>query len=300
MSRTCEYCGSAVGDGERFCPGCGAPLSAPAASAEDKAPHRGTPQTIDELLAFCQSHHMPLEKMRFFIGRDLRGSRAFGIYRDKRGDFVVYKNKSDGTRAVRYQGPDEAYAVREIYRKLQEEVALRKASSPASRSGAYPARSAGAYPSRSASSASSNYGRKKRSGLKHPILLIVGIVFLILLLFAIFDKSPTRGYYRYGNDYYYYQNDNWYLYDYARQSWQHAYDIDEELSANSRDYYSSITYDDDYDFEDFSDTAFYDSGSSGYGSGSGSSSYSWDSNDSSWDYDYDSWDSNDTDWDTDW
>ena len=39
---------------------------------------------------------------------------------------MVYKNKADGSRAVRYSGPDEAYAVRELYLKLKSEVDLRR------------------------------------------------------------------------------------------------------------------------------------------------------------------------------
>ena len=69
---------------------------------------------------------MPLEKMRFFIGEDYKGARAFGIFQDGNGDFVVYKNKDNGQRAVRYQGKDEAYAVNEIYQKLKAEVLDRR------------------------------------------------------------------------------------------------------------------------------------------------------------------------------
>ncbi len=33
---------------------------------------------------------------------------------------IVYKNKADGSRSIRYRGPDEAYAVRALYEKLLE------------------------------------------------------------------------------------------------------------------------------------------------------------------------------------
>ena len=84
------------------------------------------PQTIEELKAFCAEKGMPLEKMRFFIGENIQEPKAFGIYRDENDRFVVYKNKADGSRAVRYSGPDEAYAVRELYLKLKSEVDLRR------------------------------------------------------------------------------------------------------------------------------------------------------------------------------
>ena len=84
------------------------------------------PQTIEELKAFCAEKGMPLEKMRFFIGENIQQPKAFGIYRDENDRFVVYKNKADGSRAVRYSGPDEAYAVSELYLKLKSEVDLRR------------------------------------------------------------------------------------------------------------------------------------------------------------------------------
>lgn len=71
---------------------------------------------------------MPLEKMRFFINEDRREPRCFGIYQDEyTGHWVVYKNKADGSRAVRYSGPDEAYAAQEIWAKINSEIELRRA-----------------------------------------------------------------------------------------------------------------------------------------------------------------------------
>lgn len=55
---------------------------------------------------------------------DFRQPKAFGIYKDSDGNFVVYKNKGDGTRAERYRGKDEAYAVNEIYQKLRSEIQI--------------------------------------------------------------------------------------------------------------------------------------------------------------------------------
>lgn len=63
---------------------------------------------------------------RFFIGEDYKEPKAFGIYQDG-NRFIVYKNKADGSRAIRYDGLDEAYAVNEIYLKLKEEIANQKA-----------------------------------------------------------------------------------------------------------------------------------------------------------------------------
>ena len=70
---------------------------------------------------------MPLEKMRFFIGENRKEPKCFGVYQDEStGNWIVYKNKADGTRAVRYEGPDEARAAQEIWNKIGDEVKHRK------------------------------------------------------------------------------------------------------------------------------------------------------------------------------
>ena len=127
--KTCPACGAPVSPGDEFCGFCGALIprnkavgqteqasaaavqAAPAAEGVREKRRVQTPQTVEELLAFCERHELPLSKMRFFIGLDYPGAKAYGIFKDKNGDFVVYKNKADGSRAVRYRGPDEAYAV---------------------------------------------------------------------------------------------------------------------------------------------------------------------------------------------
>ena len=52
----------------------------------------------------------PEETTRFFIGKNTKEPKAFGIY-EENGIFVVYKNKANGQRAIRYQGTDEAYVL---------------------------------------------------------------------------------------------------------------------------------------------------------------------------------------------
>lgn len=288
MRTVCPYCETEFDSSAAVCPSCGAP--APAPSEDGQAPRAGAvPATIDELKAFCASHRMPLEKMRFFIGEDYRGPRAFGIFRDADSSFVVYKNKSDGSRSIRYRGSDEAFAVREIYQKLKDEVALRRG-----------AQSNSAYQSRASVSQSGAVRapvRKKRGCLTLPViltlLLLIGGIFVALRL----DKAPTRGYYRYNSNYYYYQNDDWYYYSYSLLRWIAADTVDQELAEHPDEYYESVYYRDDYAIEDFSSTPFYESSDSG-------SSYSYsdrdDDDDDDWDYDYDDWDAGDTDWDSDW
>lgn len=61
-----------------------------------------------------------MDRIRFFVGEDYRSPQAYGVFRAGENRFVVYKNKTDGTRSVRYDGPDEAYTVSELLAKLLE------------------------------------------------------------------------------------------------------------------------------------------------------------------------------------
>lgn len=272
MASYCEYCGSSLGPNDRICPGCGAPVSSGGTYAAEPG-RRGIPRTIDELRAFCREKNMPLAQMRFFIGQNYPDARAFGIYQDRSGDFIVYKNKSDGSRSIRYQGPDEAYAVREIYLKLKDETEKR--------------RSGAGY---SQSVRSVDTARKKSAGLLSPImLLIIAVALGVALLLPSRSEKPYKGYYLYNDNYYYYQDDDWYYYSNALLDWVDVGMVDAELEDNYGDYYSSSYYRDDYGIESFGDSSNYDSDSET------------DEDDSdSWDFDFDSWDAGDTDWNSDW
>ena len=121
MKVKCDYCGQMVDEGLDTCPSCGAPVSAANRMAG------GQPKTIEQLKQWYKDHNLPPEeKTRFFIGKNIKQPKAFGIYKDENGDFVVYKNKSNGERAVRYQGSDEGYAVNELYQRLRSEIAEKK------------------------------------------------------------------------------------------------------------------------------------------------------------------------------
>ena len=120
-SYKCEFCGNYVVDRETTCPYCGAANPHHKQTINNKRPH-----TIEELQQWYVDRGLPREEVtRFFIGKNIQEPKAFGIYQDGR-NFIVYKNKADGSRAIRYQGPDESYAVNEIYLKLKEEIMRRK------------------------------------------------------------------------------------------------------------------------------------------------------------------------------
>jgi len=120
MRITCSYCGGYLEDTDVNCPNCNAP------NGNLKRNAYGMPTTIEGLKEWAVENDIPLSQLRFFIGYDMREPRAYGIYKDENGNFVVYKNKANGKRAVRYKGTDEAYAVNEIYQKIRTEIADEK------------------------------------------------------------------------------------------------------------------------------------------------------------------------------
>ena len=248
------------------------------------------PKTIEELKAWYTAHKLPPENItRFFIGKDIKEPKAFGIYKSETGDFVVYKNKANGERAVRYQGSDEGYAVNELYQRLRAEIADQKSHAADKRP---------SQPARKKSKNSLSLIGKILGFFLFTRFGITLLVFLILFVMAMLDNSPSRGYYRYNGNDYYYQSGSWYSYDSGYDTWDYMSDSD---------FLDDIIYDDtaddyrvyDHSGMDFEDTSWYDSGSSSsYDSSDYSYDYDWDS-DSSWDS-YDSWDSDYSSWDSDW
>jgi len=120
MEVKCEYCGSMIPDDAKSCPNCGAP------NVNMNRAASNTPRTIAELEQWYKDRNLPpYEKTRFFIGINCKEPKAFGIYQEGE-TFTVYKNKADGTRAIRYKGTDEDYAVNELYLKLKSEILNQK------------------------------------------------------------------------------------------------------------------------------------------------------------------------------
>ena len=284
MRVKCEYCGSYILDTDSVCPNCGAP------NAHMMRSGQGVPGTIEELKAFCAAKNLPLEKMRFFLGEDYKAPRAFGIYQDGEGQFVVYKNKADGSRAVRYRGTDEAYAVNEIYQKLKSEVANQKALQGSGNAGR---RSAG-------SGVSAPVKGKQKKGCLYRVLSAIVIAFFCLTalfilggILSFFQKSPQNGYYSYNDSYYYNQNDSWYLYDDDYDTWSPV-TADDELQDNYEDYFETSQYSSGFGVSDFSGSVYYEE--PGYYGNDYDDDDDWRTD---WDDD-DDWDTGGTDWDTDW
>ena len=265
MQIKCNYCGALVEETNESCPKCGAPLSGSHRTAKEQ------PKTIAELQDWYVAHHLPPEEItRFFIGKDIREPKAFGIYRDSNGDFVVYKNKSTGERAVRYKGADEQYAVNELYQRLKAEIADQKGNRPANNQ---------------KQSAVDNSAKKKKKG--KGCLIAVIVFFVIGALMAIFDDSPPNGYYNYYGKQLYYQGSTWYYYDREKDDWFKSTEEFDITDKNASEFQALH-----HTGKDFEDTEWYSSGSHNDDSG-------WDT-DSDWDSGSDSWDSGSTDWDSDW
>ena len=267
MSVKCQGCGNLMYDDEKMCPFCRLPN--PEYKEPETEPKNHIPSTIIELKQWYVDRGLPPEQTtRFFIGRDVKEARAFGIYKDEvTGEIIVYKNKSDGSRAIRYKGRDEAFAVGELLAKLKEEIMNQKGIRNSGHS-----------------------HKRAKMSIIGVIMFIMGIYALMIAIFFIaFSKFPTRGYYRYDNKYYYSQNSNWYMYDDYYGGWSSTYapsGLTDNLSEYSIDefpYYNNR----------FETSPYYEEPSYS------SSSSSWDDDDYDWDSS-DSWDSGSTDWDSDW
>lgn len=261
MKIKCNFCGSMIDETGDHCPHCGAPLSGANRTASEQ------PKTIEELKAWYEAHHLPPEEItRFFIGKNITEPKAFGIYKNEVGDCVVYKNKSTGERAIRYQGADETYAVNELFQRLKAEIVDQKANRPVI-----------------VQQPLLDKKQKKRKGC----LIAIVIFFVLGILMAIFDNSAPNGYYKYQGKEYYHQGNSWFYYDDATDDWYKTNESIDITDDNAKDYRSY-----NHSGKDFEQTTWYDSGSHNDDS-------NWD-NDSDWDSGNDSWDSGSTDWDSDW
>ena len=310
----CEYCGATISTNNKMCPNCGAsnPLY-----VVDEERIITDPQTIEELQEYCAERGMPLARMRFFIGVDFKDPKAFGIYRAPDGDVVVYKNKADGTRAIRYKGRDERHAVNEIYGKLLEECHNRgiypdgKSSTPymsnSNSRESYYTRSNRTNASNSfANSIISNFSRNSsdaaRKGCRSSSVAILVWISIMAFCFIFMNvkmseaRNHPSGYYKYNDDMYFRQGNNWYYYDDAINDW---YEVDNSITDSmydaNKDYYYEGSWNSDWGSSFYNSDAYREYQES---RSSSSSDNDWDSgsSDSSWD----DWDSGSTDWDSDW
>ncbi|MCQ2519140.1 MAG: zinc ribbon domain-containing protein [Lachnospiraceae bacterium] len=261
MEVKCEYCGSMIPATADKCPNCGG------TNENMQRSVNGTPKTIAELQNWYRAMNLPPENVtRFFIGKNINEPRAFGIY-EQEGEFIVYKNKDDGSRAVRYRGRDEAYAVNELYLKLKAEI-LNQKSNNIARNSSRPA-------------------PKKKSNL----WVIVWAVFAMTgLMVSCFDNLQHKndGYYSDGSGVYYNYGSDWYAYD---SNYGDYIYVDSPWFVDNKEDYNVEDSAYEYTSYDFKDSTAWDDiqASESY---SNDSDYSWDSGSD--------WDSGGSDWGSDW
>lgn len=288
MKITCPYCESLFDDALTKCPSCGAPNAGVLRRSGDQ------PVTIDELKQWYQSKGLPpYETTRFFIGVDYRSPRAFGIYKEQDSpNFVVYKNKDNGERAIRYRGTDEAYAVNELFQRLKQEIIQQKAAA---------AKRAGSAPQ-----GNRQVTNVKKNNPKLTLIFIIAFVILSMLfagrnsIFNCLGDNPKEGYYRYNNQTYYFiagaAYSDWFLYD--NGTWQElgTSEVPSSFSTGTeaQDFYYTPDWNSETQLTDFQNSTVYsdylDSHSSDWDSDDGSD-FSWSGG---------SWDSGGMDFSSDW
>lgn len=237
MKIKCEYCDTYIDDTNSNCPNCGAPCSGVKRAVSNQ------PMTIAELQQWYTDRNLPSpEVTRFFIGTNYRGPRAFGIYKEENSNlFVVYKNKADGERAVRYRGTDEAYAVNEIFQRLKQEILQQKAAKQT--------RSAPTTKSQPVQNQPQQTKKSRRSlgctGI--GCLVAVGIFITMCIVGAIailIENEPSAGYYRFNDSIYYYLDgdaaqgsgvqDSWFQYDRDAMQWNTLWHEDQGKEEKDR------------------------------------------------------------------
>lgn len=320
MEIKCEYCGSLIPDDVSHCPNCGGPNNNMHRSADN------TPKTIAELEQWYKDRGLPpYEVTRFFIGIDYREPKAFGIYQNGE-KFIVYKNKADGSRAIRYSGTDEDYAVNELYLKLKSEILNQKEHQQlyTKQTGARNNKSElksglsfwavclfgmvgfafviqlianfGIFPIFGVIAGiavliigSKLFKNKKIKYILAVLLLVAGIT----MGFVSHIGRYTPYYYNYHNTPYVYYNHDWYYYDYDLDHYHQTNDVPFETSDTQYRVDGNSSF--NSNVSDFTDSSYYSSWADNIDFSSSSSSdhdYDWDSG-SDWDSDW-------SDWDSDW
>lgn len=269
MKIKCEYCEHLFNDTLEQCPHCGAPNSAVVRKSGDQ------PITIEELKKWYSNRGLPpYEITRFFVGVDYRKPRAFGIYRDEStGNFIVYKNKDNGQRSIRYEGTDEAYAVNELFNRLKQEIIQQKNNQ------------AGKH-----TDIKKNQSIKK---IKRKFGVIATSILLSILLFINADyllDIPKTGYYSYNSDIYYALDSTsnnpyainyrfWFVYNKEKKNWESILkksDIPNKLVTRkkSKKYFLSKEWKRKYGVIDFFDSDVYNDALNSYTVSSGYYDYS--------------------------
>lgn len=270
MKIQCNYCGTFFDDTNAQCPFCGGKNEGVVRTTSSQ------PLTIEQLQEWYKSKGLPpYETTRFFIGIDYRKPKAFGIYKDQRtGNFVVYKNKASGERAVRYEGTDEAYAVNELFQRLKQEIIEQKRVNLEKNN----------YNHHKYNNFNANNKFNIKNSFKFAIKMILMIYFISFFLHILiiigtffsddvknfFADKPDAGYYSYNNTTYYYFKDdssyndhsNWFSYIDNEKKWSdpiNETNIPKNLkkNKNAKKFFLSEYWTNTYKCTDFTDSLYY-------------------------------------------
>ena len=250
MKIKCEFCGSMMNDTVEVCPNCGAPNPNVRRSSGDQ------PLTIAQLKQWYESKGLPPYNVtRFFIGENCTEPRAFGIYFDEgTGNYIVYKNKASGERAIRYRGTDEAYAANELFQRLKQEITQQKMNNVRKSAAPVKGKASGCLGNLAAMA----------------VLVIGGILafFVFIILFGMFlgRNDPKAGYYEYQSGSYYYSSKdydglNWFYYDEAKDAWAgplHMSEVPDQLETKqeAKAFFVSSEWEKDLSCNDFSNSVY--------------------------------------------
>ena len=214
------------------------------------------PKTIEELKEWYEKNNLPDEKItRFFIGKNLNEKKVFGIYKSNNGNFIVYKNKNDGSRVIRYEGLSEEKAVKEFYLRLKAEIANQKEQSKNkiinNRDNTNRTNKDDFNSYEIPINYSSNPFRISANSLLNSFLLILFIPFFFWFFSEV--AGPFKdlynevensivveeagivpdGFYSYnGNDYFLFNN-NWYIHDLNTDNWLSDYYIKDTINSSN-------------------------------------------------------------------
>lgn len=266
MKIKCNYCSASFDDYLAECPYCGAPNEGVVRTVSDQ------PLTIEQLQDWYKSKGLPpYETTRFFIGIDYKQPRAFGIYKEPdTGKVVVYKNKDNGERAIRYQGTDEAYGVNELFQRLKQEIIQQKMNNVRKKSDG--SASDGHLTAGEAASAvgdvASGIGHVIGKILIQVIAIIGGAIGLIIVIGTVLLAfTPSDGYYSYNDNYYYYDDSGYddlyvFKYDKKTEDWDNPVGKEDDpgiftKKSKCKKYFLSEDYDPSYGCTDIYDSLVY-------------------------------------------
>ena len=271
MTIKCSHCGRYILDTDLACPYCNQYNSQYTKNAKKE------PQTISELLQWYREENLPPPFVtRVFIGMNYQEPKAFGIYYDSATrQYIVYKNKASGERAIRYCGPDEAYAVSILCAKVKEMIAYQKNGAPLKYQPTTPDWTQ-KQPKKNNLRIDGNSIRFSESARqKISIAAMVGCAAFVLVTGGVFGyryfigKEPWTGYYSYnGSVYYfpekYYDMDKifWFPYDSQTETWDapvRLVDMPVELQKQrtAHKYYLGDKWKRKYHCEDFENSIYY-------------------------------------------